>query len=462
MGISRRHFIRNIGLGMAGIGLATGPRGLTFPLSEKNSEKLLIENPHHPEEAGFDRLPLSWYKETVKRLKEQVGEKGAAAMLLQNRWNLVYFTGLFHSTTERPFYALFPMKEDAIYWYHPGLDRDLVATWWNTENDYYFDYLHAEGGFPNEGKVIQGKTVDLFQWMLDGLKKRGFADKVIAVDTEFSPSKMKKIKKILPKAKFVDISQICLEMRMVKTKEEIALTQRAMNYFSQIHAFARDYLIERGTEATDFEIGHAAVEYGTNLIQEDIKRDGKPHRAVGVSVRIGCRAGVATAYPHPNQFFYKKIEKGDALQIAGGVRVGGYGGELYRYFQIAPWDSHREKLWQIVTDCVRIQEEESRAGKTCSEIAYKIHHYQVKNDAAKYIYHRPAHGEGMEGHQAPWLALGDYTVLEEGMMFSVEPGLYDPENGFGYNPSDNLLVTKERGVLMSSVPYSKEWMFLKL
>jgi hypothetical protein len=40
------------------------------------------------------------------------------------------------------------------------------------------------------------------------------------------------------------------------------------------------------------------------------------------------------------------------------------------------------------------------------------------------------------------------------MTFSVEPGLYDPENGFGYNPSDNLLV--------GSVPYSKEWTVLNL
>lgn len=462
MDISRRHFIRNIGWGMAGIGLGTRPKGFSSPLPKKNSEKLLVKNPHHPQEAAFDRLPLSWYKKTVKRLKERIEEKGAEAILLQNRWNLVYFTGLFHSSTERPFYALFPTKEDAVYWYHPGLDRDLVDTWWNTENEYYFDYLHADGAFPNKGKVVQGKTVDLFEWMLEGLKKRGFADKVIAVDTEFSPSKMKKIEKVLPKAKFIDISPICLKMRMVKTKEEIALTQRAMNYFSKIHAFARDYLLERGTDADDFEIGHAAVEYGTNLILKDIRREGKPHSAVGISVRIGCRAGMATAYPHPNQFFHKKIEKGDAIQISGGVRIGGYGGELYRYFQIAPWDCNREKLWQIVTDCVRIQEEESRAGKTCSEIAHKIHKYQVKNGVAKYIYHRPAHGEGMEGHQAPWLALGDYTVLEEGMMFSVEPGLYNPEEGFGYNPSDNLLVTKERGVLMSSVPYSKEWMVLKL
>jgi Xaa-Pro aminopeptidase len=273
---------------------------------------------------------------------------------------------------------------------------------------------------------------------------------------------LKKAKKILPEAKFVDISQICLNMRIVKTKQEIALTQRAMNYFSKIHAFARDYILEKGTDATDFEVRHAAIEYGTDLILKDIKRDGRPHTAVGVSVQIGCRTGIATGYPHPNQFFHKKIEKGDALQISGGVRVGGYGGELYRYYQILPWGKHREKLWQVVTDCVHIQEEDSKAGKTCSDVAYKIHQHQVKQGVEKYIYHRPAHGEGMEGHQAPWLALGDYTVLKEGMTFSVEPGLYDPERGFGYNPSDSLLVTKQKGVLQGSVPYTKEWMILKL
>jgi len=462
MGISRREFIKGVGLGFSGLGLSTGIRGSNLTSPKLNSEKLLVKNPDHPQEASYDRLPLSWYKKTVNSLKEKVSEKGVDAVILQNRWNLVYFTGLFHSTTERPFYVLFPVKEEAIHWYHPGLDRDLVTSWWNSESEYYFDYLHAEGGFPEKGKVVQGKTVDLFEWLLKGLKKRGFANKVIGVDTEFPPSRIKKIKKILPEAKFVDISPVCLKMRMVKTKDEIALTQRAMNYFSKIHVFARDYLLERGTDATDYEIGHAAVLYGTNLILRDIKRDGRPHNAVGISVRIGCRTGVATAFPHPNQFFHKKVEKGDALQISGVVRVGGYGGELYRYYQLAPWNAHREKLWQVVTDCVRIQEEESKAGKTCSEVAYKIHQYQVKNGVAKYIYHRPAHGEGMEGHQAPWLSLGDYTVLEEGMTFSVEPGLYDPENGFGYNPSDNLLVTKTKGVLQSSVPYSKEWMFLKL
>ncbi len=462
MSLRRRHFIKNVGFGLAGLSLGMKHSGCSTPPQAHGSAVLLAKDPDHPDPAAYDRLPLSWHKNAVNRLKEKVGEIGVDGILLQDRWNLVYFTGLFHSTTERPFYAFFPVGEEGIYWYHPGLDRDLVTSWWNTGNEYYFDYLHAQGGFPHEGKVAQGETVDLFEWMLEGLKKRGFDGKTIGVDSEFPESRLKKVQKVLPGAKFVDISSVCLGMRMVKTPEEIALTQRAMDYFSKIHSFARDLILDKGTDATDFEVGHAAVEYGTDLIMKDIKRDGRPHNAVGISVDISCRTGVSTSFPHPNQFFHKKIEKGDALQVAGVVRIGGCGGELYRYYQILPWDSHREKLWQVVTECVRIQEEESKAGNTCSQVAYKIHQYQVKNGVEKYIYHRPAHGEGMEGHQAPWIALGDYTVLEEGMTFSVEPGLYDPESGFGYNPSDNLLVTAEKGVLMGSVPFSKEWMVLKI
>jgi len=62
----------------------------------------------------------------------------------------------------------------------------------------------------------------------------------------------------------------------------------------------------------------------------------------------------------------------------------------------------------------------------------------------------------------PYLALGDETVLEEGMTFSMEPGLFYPEGGYGYNPSDTILVTKTTGVEMGSLPLSKEWCFLKL
>lgn len=452
---SRRRFLQS------GI-LAVAAGGLLKSSTRSDSLSMLEADTLHPQAASFDRLPLQWYKRQSGILRERCGEQGCDAVLLQDRWNIIYFTGLFHSTTERPFRVLFPVQEDTIFWYSPGLDRDLVNSWWNTDNDYYFDYLHAQDAYPNRGKVVQGETVDLWEWTLKGLGRRGYSEKVIGTDWELSSEQLEKAKKTLPRATFRNIAKICLQMRMVKTDEETALLQRTYNYFSKIHAFARDYILQHGTDATDFEVARAAIQYGTDLIVQDIKRDGKPHSAVGIEVRIGCRAGIATAYPHPNQFFHKRIERGDSLQVSGAVRIGGYGGECYRYYQILPTTEWREKVWQTVTDSAMILREECYHGNTCSQVAFKIHRLQVERGMEKLIYHRPGHGEGMEGHQAPWLALGDYTMLRQGMTFSVEPGLYDPENGFGYNPSDNCLVGEKRGIFQSSVPWTKEWMYLKL
>lgn len=426
------------------------------------SERLLTKNPDHPKPATIDRLPLEWHQKTVQRLQQILAQRGLDGILIRDRWNIIYYTGLFHSSTERPFACFIPTKALEVHWFHPGLDRDLVNSWWSTSAQYYFDMQHAEGGFPNRGQVVTGDKVDLLAWILKGIEKLGYGNRKIALDTEPSVKAMKRMTEVLPRAQFQPVDDVCMKMRMVKTAEEIALAQRAYEYFNRIHAFARDYILEHGTNATDFEVGMAATQWGADLIMKDIQRDGRPHSAVGISVDVSCRTGVETAYPHPNQFHHNKIKKGDALQVSGGVRIGGHGGELYRAYQIAPWTPEQEKMWEVQNECILIQARESKAGVRCRDVAKIIHDYQVKMGMAEYIYHRPAHGEGMEGHQPPYLALGDDTILEEGMMFSVEPGLYNPKGGFGYNPSDNCLVTKDKGILLSSVPTSKEWSFLTL
>ncbi len=97
---------------------------------------------------------------------------------------------------------------------------------------------------------------------------------------------------------------------MVKTPEEIALIQRSMNYWSRAHAFARDYILEHGTDATDFQVKMATTEWGTDLVMKDIKRDGRPHTAVGFTFGMIVRTGVGTSYPHPNQFHHNQDQEG--------------------------------------------------------------------------------------------------------------------------------------------------------
>jgi Xaa-Pro aminopeptidase len=254
-------------------------------------------------------------------------------------------------------------------------------------------------------------------------------------------------------------------MQQVKTPEELALIQRAYHYFDRVHAFARDYILERGTDLTDFELGQALQAFGIELLMNDIQRDGRPHSAVGVDVTSHyVRAGIASAYPHPNQFFHQKVQRGQTVYVNTDLTIGGLGGECYRNYLIAPWTPEQERMWEVVAETVQIQEEESKAGAVCSEIAAKIHRHQVDAGMAEFIYHRPGHGQGQffAGHQSPFPSLGDRTALEESMTFSMEPGLYDSELGIGINPSDNLRVTGSRGVRFSGVPFSKEWSFLEL
>ncbi|MGH9366081.1 MAG: M24 family metallopeptidase [Thermoanaerobaculia bacterium] len=466
MTLNRRRWLATSGA--AAVGTLAAARSTTRAAQASppsRSAGLFLTEDDGLKPATFDRLPLEWHQGRLKLLQAQLAEDGFAGILLGDPWNIIYFTGLYFTTTERPFWVYLPADRMAAIWFHPGLDRDLVRTWWSTEAEYYFDFLHGDGAYPNEGKVQQGASVDLFEWMLKGLKKRGLDGKRIATDWELSRKQASTVGKVfLKETKLDSAAEKCEKLRMVKTPEELALWRRAYRVFDEVHAFARDLLLQKGTDLTDYELSMAATEWGTNRLMEGIKRDGAPHTAVGIELGIGCRVGRGTAYPHPNQFHHNRVQKGQALQIAGGVGIAGCGGELYRAFLIAPWTDHQKKVWTVCRDCCLMQKDLSRAGVACSTVAYQIHQHQVKQGVQKYIYHRPAHGMGMEGHQPPYLALGDYTMLEPGMIFSVEPGLYDPENGFGVNFSDGFCVQAggKPTLQMSRLPWSEEWCLVKL
>ncbi len=285
-----------------------------------------------------DRLPIAWYRDCVRRLQAKLGELGLDGILLRDRWDIIYVAGYFHTTTERP-YGLWIPREGEPTLFAPGLDREMVATWWIRDSELYFDYPQAlRGADPRVESVANPSgTVNLWEWMIRGLDYRGFATKTIGLDWEPPASQLSVLQAAAPEMKFIPKPDLVMGMRMVKTPDEIALTQRAIDYHDRMLEFCRNYVLEHGTQATDFEVGHAAVRYGTDLVMRDVAHDGRAHSAAGVDIMCSVRTGVATAYPHPNQFFYEKIARGQAIQFSGVmVRIGGYGGEGYRACHIQP------------------------------------------------------------------------------------------------------------------------------
>jgi Xaa-Pro aminopeptidase len=422
-----------------------------------------------PADAGLDleaspvtgkpfRMTEPWYRRQIGRVQAELRRRDLKGIILASSDNLNYLTGLFLTQTERPMWVWLPAEgEPAIF--GPGLDRDMYREWWIKDFEWYFDYPHA-GPF---GRVVfeKGVRVDLRAWMLQGIARRGGAEGRIGVEEEPTPSALRAMKAVLPKAEFVAAGDILLRMRIRKTPEEIALTQVAIDFHDRTLRFARDLIAEKGVGMYDAQIRRASQEYAEELVFAEYEATGRAHTAVGFTLGLSCRAGVATAYPHPNQYFRKRLAPGDAVQISGVMRIGGYGGEGYRALHLEPMPDLARKMWEVHTEMVLAQAEHSKPGVECREVAEKVLQIARKAGLERYVYHRPAHGQGMEGHQPPYIALGDETVLEEGMMFSNEPGLYDLEGGYGYNHSNCILITKEGARRLNTTPMTKEFCWIR-
>jgi Xaa-Pro aminopeptidase len=446
------------------------------------------------EPADYNRLPLSWHKAKAKTLKATAAARGVdGGILLTNRWNIIYATGLWHSSTERSLACFLPMDEDeGVIWFHPYLDFELVRTWWSTDQYYYFDHHHAEGGLPNEGVVEQGPTVNLYKWWGETLSNLGYGNRTIGIDSggsveigilgeqyssghldmsgeyetpePFRPTggRFGEMASSMPEATFVDVADIFIRSRIVKDEMENRLAQRAEDVWSEVHAFARNYVREKGIGVIDQEVQNAAHLWGLDRVMRGIDQSGEPHNAVGITFGVLVKSGQVTGYPHPNQFSWNPIERGKSFSIICYGGIGGYGGEQYRSFLVAPWTEWQEHVWDVHTRAHHIQAEQSFEGNTCSNVAKAVHDYQVEQGCGHLIYHRPGHGSGSEGHQPPYHSLGDYTVMQKGMHFSNEPGLYDPQNGFGFNHSNCIVVDEEKGLQLGTAPVDKEWCFLEL
>jgi Xaa-Pro dipeptidase len=92
-----------------------------------------------------------------------------------------------------------------------------------------------------------------------------------------------------------------------------------------------------------------------------------------------------------------------------------------------------------------------KAGAVAEEVDRQALEQIRQAGLGAFLRHRAGHGIGLEGHESPWIAEGDKTVLREGMTFSCEPGVYDPAFG-GFRHSDTIVVRKDRGESLNRYP----------
>src|SRR5207248_5917730 len=155
-----------------------------------------------PAAGRHDRLQPEWYQKKIKQVQERMDKQKLDAMLLLDSRNIIYTTGYFHISTERPLAALIPKTGDPAL-FIPDLESDQVKLWWVKDFEAYFD-------FPG--------PMNRVQWIFDRVAKRGH--KRIGIE-EPRPSRLTHMKDGAPKVELVPADEIIEHMRWVKDDDEI-------------------------------------------------------------------------------------------------------------------------------------------------------------------------------------------------------------------------------------------------
>ena len=254
-------------------------------------------------------------------------------------------------------------------------------------------------------------------------------------------------------ATVVSVGGVIERMMRCKSPAEIELIRESGRWCSYAHRLLQEYSVPGATEA---EVSLRVAGEAT-LAMLDQYRDsfrGQLGSADGVKAgyrgQIGTRSSWAHAIAHNIQF-----KAGDLLVTETGAPVWGYNAELERGMVIGTPTDQMRFLFDHTVRAQQVAFDALRPGMTCGDVDRAVLRYFEQNDILGYWRQHTGHAIGLRNHEAPFLDVGDETVLEPGMVFTIEPGLYDDALG-GFRHSDTVVVTDDGMEKLTDYPSDLE------
>lgn len=239
-----------------------------------------------------------------------------------------------------------------------------------------------------------------------------------------------------PEADFPDASDVFADLRLRKDKAEVGLMRTAVK-------IAQDAL-----EAVipQIKIGMTEKEVASELVVQLLKHGSESEMPFAPIVSAGPNAANPHASPSD-----RKIQAGDLLVVDWGATHDGYISDLTRTFAVGEVDEEYKKIHKLVQEANAAGRAAAKPGVPCANVDIAARNVIEKSGYGKYFTHRTGHGIGMEGHEAPYMRGDNMQILEAGMAFTVEPGIY-LTNRNGVRIEDNLVITEDGAESLSDMP----------
>ncbi len=245
------------------------------------------------------------------------------------------------------------------------------------------------------------------------------------------------------------VDDIIEGMMARKSESEIALIRESGRWCAHAHRLLQEYSRPGATEA------EASLRAGQETTLAMLKALGESYggglssssgASAGYRGQIGLRSSWAHAVAHNLEF-----QPGDVLVTETSAPIWGYNAELERAMIIGQPTDEMRRLFDHTVAAQRVAFDTVRPGATCADVDGAVMRYFEQNDLLRYWRQHTGHAIGLRNHEAPFLDIGDHTVLEPGMVFTIEPGLYDPAIG-GFRHSDTIVVTHDGMDVLTDYP----------
>jgi len=265
-----------------------------------------------------------------------------------------------------------------------------------------------------------------------GLRVKALGFEAAAITYEFYAILLKKLKNIKLRAVTEDHLG---GLRSIKSRSEIAFIKKAV----QISTRALETvlpLIKPGVQESDI-----ALELHYRIRQEG---------AEAMSFEAIVASGENAALPHAKPGS-RRLRKGDLVVIDFGAVYGGYHSDETCTFGIGRLNRSQKKAYETVKEAHDRALDAIRAGVACREIDGIARRCIEKGGYGKYFSHGTGHGIGLDVHEAPRLSIASNGALQDGMVVTVEPGIYIPGR-WGIRLEDSVLVKKEGYEVLTRIP----------
>ncbi len=346
-----------------------------------------------------------------------------------------YFTGFVFAPTERPIAAVLG-RDGSRTLFVPRLEQEHAEVVSDA------DAVVAYPEYPGEVHPIDR----LVAW----LHERGLASRRVAVDHDGYPPVMGYLPRPLSAHLTVVPATAAVEATMaIKSAHEVALIRESARWGAVAHRLLQD-----GTKVglTEAEVVGAACAEATRRLRAAMgpgyrQRNRWIHGALAI---YRGQIGAESAFPHALAADLRFAE-GDTLVTGAGADVWGYLSELERTMVLGAPNAEQRRFFDHMLALQDLSFEAIRPGARGADVDAAHRAYVERHGLWDHWRHHVGHGLGQRIHEAPFLDVGDPTVLMPGMVLSVEPGLYVPGLG-GFRHSDTVLVTDDGIEFLTDYP----------